>query len=317
LDSLLDPDLIRSADAVHFWLIVTCIWIISVMCFLAGWRFFRRLQTVEDTPKSLVRSAAQGYVELSGVSRLMPGDPILAPLTRMRCVWWSYCIEEHVGVGKSSHWQTVSEEKSGELFWLEDSSGRCVVDPDKAIVYPSAKDVWYGSSATPDSGPHMGGVHFGGRYRYTEERMLEGAPLYALGFFHTQGPVSAGDIDEEVRQQLVSWKQDQAWLIQHFDTNHDGQVDQKEWDAARAEARRMVLERERDELQRPPVDVLCCPHDGREFILSTLPQRKLETRLRLYAAASLLCFFCAGAVGTYALSVRLTHGPAASMHTTP
>ena len=306
MDQLLDPDLIRGASVEHFWLLVAGISATSIVCFFAGWRFFRRLQLVEDTPKSLVRSAAQGYVELSGVSRLMPGDPILAPLTRMPCVWWSYSGDEHVGSGKNSHWQTVSKETSGELFWLEDSTGRCVVDPDKALVYPSAKDVWYGSSATPEGGPHLGGVHLGGRFRYTERRMLEGDPLYALGLFHTQGPVSAGDIDEEVRQQLAAWRQDQAWLIQHFDANHDGQVDQQEWEAARAEARRLVLERERDNLKRPPVDVLGCPRDGREFILSTLPQKKLETRLRLYAAVYLLCFLGAGALGTYLVDVRLT-----------
>ena len=305
--SLLDPDSLRGIDPGHFWIFTAVVWAAAVAAFFSGWRSFSRLQLVEDTPKSLIRSAAQGYVELAGTSRLMPGEPILAPLTRMRCVWWSYSVEEHVGAGKSSHWQTISDGTSGELFWLEDATGRCVVDPDKAVVYPSAKDVWYGSSATPEGGPHMGGMHLGGRYRYTERRMLEGDPLYALGYFHTQGPVSAGDIDEEVRQQLAAWKQDQAWLIQHFDTNHDGVVDQQEWEAARQEARRLVLEQERDNLKRPPVDVLGRPPDGREFILSTLPQKKLETRLRVYALACLLSFICAGALGTYLVGVRLYH----------
>lgn len=303
--SLLDPDTLRSIDPVHFWIIAAALWGVAATAFVTGWRYFLRLQVVEDTPKSLVRSAAQGYVELSGTTKLMPGDPILAPLTRIPCIWWSYCVEEHVGAGKSSHWQTISTETSGELFWLEDVTGRCVVDPDKAIVYPSSKDVWYGSSATPEGGPHMGGMHFGGRYRYTEQRMLEGDPLYALGYFHTQGPVSAGDIDEEVRQQLLAWKKDQAWLLQHFDLDHDGQVDPQEWEAARQEARRLVLERERDDLQRPPVNVLGRPPDDREFILSTLPQQKLETRLRFYVAACLAAFLLAGAVGTYILHVRL------------
>ena len=304
--SLLDPDSLRSLDAGHFWLFATAMWAAAVFAFFAGWRYFRRLQTVEDTPKSLIRSAAQGYVELSGTSRLMPGDPILAPLTRMRCVWWAYQVEEYVGSGKNSHWQTVSSETSGELFWIEDSTGCCVVDPDKAIVYPSTKDVWYGSTATPEGGPGIGASRIGSRYRYTEQRMQDGDPLYALGYFHTQGPISAGDIDEEVRQQLADWKKDQAWLIQHFDSNHDGQIDQQEWDAVRQEARRLVLERERDNLKRPPVDVLGRPPDGREFILSTLPQKKLETRLRAYALVCLLCFLGAGALGTYMVGARLS-----------
>lgn len=304
--SLLDPDLIRSAAAGRFWPAAAAVWGVCLGGFFLGWRFFRRLQVVQDTPKSLIRSAAQGYVELSGLSRLMPGDPILGPLTRMRCVWWSYSVEEHVGSGKNSRWERVSNGKSGELFHIEDSTGRCVIDPDHAVVYPSAKNVWYGSSASPDTAPNMGMGSFGGRYRYTEARIDEGAPLYALGYFHTQGPISAGDIDDEVRQQLAAWKKDQAWLIRHFDANHDGQVDPQEWEAARAEARRLVLEQERDNLKRPPVDVLGRPPDGREFILSTLPRGKLEARLRLYAAVCLLGFICAGALGTYLVQVRLS-----------
>ncbi|HEV2321312.1 MAG TPA: hypothetical protein VGT42_03035, partial [Gammaproteobacteria bacterium] len=210
--------------------------------------------------------------------------------------------------GKNSRWENVSNGRSGELFHIEDSTGRCVIDPDHAVVYPSAKNVWYGSSSTPDTAPRMGMGSSGGRYRYTEERIDEDVPLYALGYFHTQGPVSAGDIDDEVRAQLAAWKKDQAWLIQHFDANRDGVVDQQEWEAARTEARRLVLERERDNLERPPVDVLGRPPDGREFILSTLPQGKLQSRLRLYAAACLLCFICAGSLGTYILHVRFSGG---------
>src|SRR5579859_2373969 len=313
----LDVDSIRGLDPGHFWLLAAGVWTAALACFFAGWHFFRRLQLVEDTPKSVIRSAAQGYVELSGTCRLMPGEPILAPLTRNRCVWWSYSVERYVGSGKNAHWENVRNETSGELFLVEDDTGRCVVDPDKASVYPSAKDVWYGGSEMPEGGPGLGTSRLGASYRYTEQRMQEGDPLYALGYFHTQGPVSAGDIDEEVRQQLVAWKKDQAWLLQHFDLNHDGQVDQQEWEAARQEARRLVMEQERDNLQRPPVDVLSRAPDGRDFILSTLPQGKLELRLRSYAVICLLLFLCFGAVGTRLLGVRLATPPSAEAPGTP
>ena len=312
--SFLDPGWIRAADPGDFWLSASIIWALAFFSAFLAWRSFRRLQAVEDTPRSLIRSAAQGYVEFAGTGRLMPGEPILAPLTRRRCLWWSYRIEEYVGSGRNAHWSNIRNEVSGELFLVDDGTGQCVIDPDKAEVIPSAKDVWYGSSAIPEGGP---GLSQGSGYRYTEERMHEDDPICALGYFHTQGPVSSADIDEEVRQQLVAWKQDQAWLIQHFDSNHDGQVDQQEWDAARQEARRLVLEQERENLKRPPVNVLSRPADGRDFILSALPRKKLEARLRLYVAAGLLCFFCAGALGTYALSVRLTHAPAAGIQIAP
>jgi hypothetical protein len=303
-----DPFGILAAEPVHFWLFAGAVWAITLLAFYGVWRFYGRLQLVRDTPKSMIRSAAQGYVELQGQARLMPGDPIIGPLTRMRCVWWRYSVEEYVHSGKSAHWETLRQETSPGLFLVADETGQCVVDPDGAEVYPSAKDAWYGNSEMPEGGPALGGMRIGSRYRYVEERMLDADPLCALGYFHTQGPVSAGDIDEEVRQQLVAWKQDQKWLLQHFDKNHDGQVDQQEWEAARQEARRLVLEQERDAMQRPPVNVLSRAPDGRDFILSTLPVKGLELRLQLYSLGCLLAFFVVGGFGAYMLEVRLT-GP--------
>lgn len=317
MSDFLDPVWIRNADPDTFWFAACAAWGITLAGFFATFYFFRRLRLIEDTPQSLIRSAAQGYVELRGQCKLMPGEPIIAPLSGMHCAWWSYRVEESIGSGRNQHWQTLRNGRSGELFLVVDETGQCVVDPDHAEVYPSAKQVWYGNTPMPEGGPAMGTFALGSRYRYVEERMQDGDPLYALGYFHTQGPLGAGDIDEEVRAQLAEWKRDQAWLLQHFDANHDGQVDMQEWDAARQEARRLVLERERDNLKRPPVNVLGRPPDGRDFILSTLPQKKLEMRLRMYAAACLLAFFCAGAVGTHMLSVRLARPPIAGSQATP
>ena len=273
-----------------------------LLAFFMGWRFQRRLRIIADTPKSMIRSAAQGYVELAGTARMMPGEPIVSPLTRVQCVWWSYCIERYVHSGKSSHWSTVRREDSPSIFQVDDGSGRCVVDPDKADVYPSVKHVWYGDSEMPEGGPGMGRLT--GDYRYTERLIHDADPLYAYGWFHTQDPVSDADIDAEVRQQLAGWKKDQAWLIQHFDTNHDGQVDMQEWDAARQEARRLVLERERDEMKRPPVNVLARPPDGRDYVLSCQPPKSLEWRMRWYSLGCLIAFLAGGVIGTDLLHGR-------------
>jgi hypothetical protein len=234
----------------------------------------------------------------------MPGDPIIAPLTGVRCVWWSYCIEEYVGSGKSAHWSAVKQDDSSSIFMVDDGSGQCVVDPGDADVYPSVKQVWYGNSAMPEGGPGLG--RLSGRYRYTERLIHDGDSLYAYGWFHTQDPNSDGDIDAEVRQQLAEWKKDQAWLIQHFDANHDGQVDMQEWEAARQEARRLVLERERENLKRPPVNVMAKPPDGRDYVLSCQPPKNLEWRLRGYSLACIALFVAAGALGTHLLRARFT-----------
>ena len=246
MSGLLPSAWVQGLSPDQFWFSLVAAWGACVLAFYMGWRFQRRLRLIADTPKSMVRSAAQGYVELAGTAKLMPGDPIIAPLTRVRCVWWSYCIERYVSSGKSSHWSTVRQDDSYSIFVVDDGSGQCVVDPTDADIYPSVKQVWYGNTEMPEGGPGLGRLT--GHYRYTEELIHDGDPLYAYGWFHTQDPASGGDIDAEVRQQLAEWKKDQAWLIRNFDADHDGQVDMQEWDAARQEARRLVLERERENL---------------------------------------------------------------------
>lgn len=59
---------------------------------------------MEDTPTSKLRSAAQGYVELSGYGALLEGAPIIAPLTGLTCTWYSHEIEERRRSGKNTHW---------------------------------------------------------------------------------------------------------------------------------------------------------------------------------------------------------------------
>src|SRR6267142_4805107 len=92
----LDADWIRSASPGGFWAVAGGAWVLALAGLIGAYYFFRRLQFLEDTPQSLLRSAAQGYVQLQGNGKLMPGQPIVAPLTQNRCVWWSYRIEERV-----------------------------------------------------------------------------------------------------------------------------------------------------------------------------------------------------------------------------
>lgn len=304
----LDTHWLVTAGSGDFWMTAGIAVLLALAGFAGFFLFLRRLRFVEDTPQSLIRSAAQGYVELQGVCRLMPGAPIIAPLTQQTCVWWSYSIEQKSSSGNNRvTWNTVQRRTSDDLFFIDDGTGHCAVDPDHAVIYPSIKQVWYGNSEMPEGGPALGTLGLTASYRYSESRIETDARLYALGYFHTQGPVGMGEIDEEIRQLLVEWKQNQAALIARFDTNHDGRIDQQEWDAAREEARKEILAQEREAMSRPPINVLSRPRDGRPFILSTTPQQKLETRLRLYIAASLLAFFVAGAVSARMLTVRLAY----------
>ena len=168
----------------------------SVTAIYSWWHYLHRLRLIEDTPTSRIRSAAQGYVELMGVSRWIDGPSIVSPLTTRPCVWYSYRVEQRTRGSKNNHWRTVDSGVSEELFALDDGSASCLVDPEDAEVITDNRSVWYGNSQRPGRG-HVGfknsvleGVtstllSVGGRYRYTEKWIDAGESIYVVGDFRS------------------------------------------------------------------------------------------------------------------------------------
>ncbi|HLW22821.1 MAG TPA: GIDE domain-containing protein [Steroidobacteraceae bacterium] len=270
-------------------------------------RAWRENRLVADTPTSRIRSAAQGYVEIIGHGLMPDGRENPAPLSRRPCTWWRYKIEEQGGSGRSRRWTAVDRGESEIPFLIDDGTGRCLVDPRGAEVYPAEKDVWYGNTEWPEVRlPPLGGVFgkvidallSGGRYRYTEYRMRPNETVCALGAYQS---ISGGlDRPEEaVAELLRDWKHDQAALLKRFDANHDGVIDAAEWEAARAAARHEVVEK----MMTPApaaaaaagsggtggtsLGLLSKPADGRAFLLAASDGASLAVRLRRQASVGL------------------------------
>ncbi len=297
------------APAHEFWIG----WLLAAGGSAAGlfglFRFVGRARLMEDTPTSLVRSAAQGYVELEGDAALMEGDPIVAPLTATPCVWYRYKVEKRVRSGRRAHWRTLRDGTSDELFLLRDVSGDCVIDPEGAEVTPSVRQVWYGSSehpVQPSGGGGWGGLIGGGRYRYTEARIHAADSLYALGWFRSVGGAQDSfNTGAEVRELLALWKRDQRELVQRFDRDGDGAIDMQEWSTAREAAAAEVAAAQRERALQPAVHTLSKPPHGQTYLLSTQPQLRMAGRFRWYAAACLVAFLALGGGAVWALGVRL------------
>lgn len=298
---------IAGMEGDDFWVITSILVAIAMFGVLWTFRSLKRARFIEDTPTSRIRSAAQGYVELHGSGRSMEGQPIIGPLTERPCTWWSYQIERYERSGKNSHWRTIRKGVSDGFFEIVDDTGHCLIDPDGAEVTASRRDVWKGGSEWPSKGPDEEiGFFSSKRYRYTEERMHDGDPLYALGYFHTSGGGHEFDRDGALRETLAEWKRDREALMARFDTDGDGELDLEEWERARAAAAEEVRERYAEQLAAAGVDVLCADPDGsRPYLLSVVPQDGLARRYKLQALAALIAFFAAGAAATFMLGARL------------
>ena len=262
--------------------------------FWFSFRSWRLARVIDDTPASRVRSAAQGYVELSGRASLPPKVPNLAPLSGRPCCWWRYEIEERSSGGKEG-WTSIDSGVSEAPFVLADETGSCLVHPHGAEVRATDKSVWSGSEAWPTTiaGPGVGQSFFAGtgKYRYTEYRIGESELVHVIGDFRTVGGVSASDTTLEVMRLLADWKQDQPALLRRFDANHDGVLSMREWEAARAAARTQIEQRP-PALPAPTANVIMKPQDARPFLVACYDLQLVARRSR-WAAAGLAAVFVA------------------------
>ncbi len=251
--------------------------------------YARRAWRLADTPIARIRSAAQGYVELYGHARLMEGPPILAPLSLLPCAWYRYQVEERC----NNRWQTDDSGESDSLFLLDDGTGRCVIDPDGADFIKIRRDVWYGSESGARTHALWG---IGAAYRYTEQRLMPGEELHAIGWFRTVGGLrEAPDTRREVAELLERWKRDPQ-RMKLFDRRRNGRVDPDEWEAARRAAELQVRREQLQQAVDPETHLLANPGDAsRPFIVAAFRE---EGRLIRYfqwrAAGCLLAAVVAG-----------------------
>ena len=289
----------------NFWFYFFGAVIISCVGFYFAFGFLKRARVIDDTPTSKIRSAAQGYVELVGRSKAMDGPPILSPLTNTVCTWYRYKVEEI----HDKHTRTLESSTSDNLFYLVGATGNCVIDPEDAIVQPTVKKVWYGSRNGKKSsfGSSMLSS-MGSRYRYTEERMHDNDPLYAIGEFSSVGGHNSEfNTREEVKNLLATWKKDPGFLLEKFDKNKDGKIDLHEWDKVRRVAVKKVMDHQAKTKTEPMIHLLSKPKmSNKPFILSTKSQRVLVKTYRMYAAGSLAGFFMAGLAAVWMITVRFS-----------
>jgi len=285
-----------------------------------AWRALAHKRLIEDTPTSRLRAAAQGYVELVGTARVFDGDPIIAPLTGRHCCWYRYSIERRQRAGSSrdrTRWQRIEGAESSHLFMLDDDSGRCAIDPEGATITPSLSQVWFGRTRVP---PRPGAARrrawwaslvVGGEYRYREELIEIGAPIYALGFFRTHGGAATpADTSGDVGAHLREWKADRAALLARFDANRDGEIDAAEWALARQQALDEVLHQRASGPGGPPaVDMLSRPPAGdRPFLVAARHEGELIDRHGRVAATGIAFGTATLVVLAWAMATRIGGG---------
>lgn len=268
-----------------------------------GLTAFWRLRLIHDTPTALVRSAAQGYVELTGQARPLRGL-VPARLTGIPCCWYRWRVEEQRGSGRSSRWVTIEQGEAEHPFLLDDGTGSCVVESEGATIRCRVTERWLsrvkggGRSSSFSLGDVIG---LGGRFRMVEERVAEADPVYVLGFLETPRR-GAREREALTRQLLARWKRDPERRA-GFDLNGDGEIDLTEWERARALASRLAGQAERRVAEEPVLARIGATRDPRQpFLISTEGEAALvgHSRWQAFGGTLLGALLSAGALAAVA-----------------
>lgn len=279
-----------------FWFWVLTLGVAVVAGGTLSLRWLKVARLIEDTPTSRIRSAAQGYVEVTGRGLALEGARNFSPLTQRPCIWWRYRVQKRVRSGSRNRdsWQTVSSGRSAQPFLLDDGTGRCIVKPDGADVMAGETSTWYGDTPLPAGQPTGGWSGFGRRdYRYLEERIYENERILALGDFTSVRAGTAEDAAAATAALLARWKEDQAALVDRFDRDGDGRIGLAEWEQARREARRTIELAASERPAAPSLDVLARPGGDQLFLIAALPEGDLASRYRRKALVAFLGFVAA------------------------
>jgi E3 Ubiquitin ligase len=98
--------------------------------FFNGFRVLQRRHLVLNTPVSKIRGAAMGMVEISGLAA--GPHTIVAPITARPCYFYRTIVWEWKRQGRSNRWVKVAGECIHVPFFLDDNTGKVLIDPSGA-----------------------------------------------------------------------------------------------------------------------------------------------------------------------------------------
>ncbi len=102
----------------------------GVYLFYRGFRLLQRKRLILDTPTSKIRSASMGLIEINGLAAGPYTMP--APITGVQCYYFHTLAWQLQQRGKNSQWVKVADESMHLPFFLDDNTGRVLVDPQGA-----------------------------------------------------------------------------------------------------------------------------------------------------------------------------------------
>ena len=102
----------------------------GIYLFVRGFLLLQRRKLILNTPVSKIRSAPLGLIEISGLA--VGPYTITAPITERSCYFHRTVVWEWKQQGRSKTWVKVAAECNHVPFFIDDNTGKVMVDPRNA-----------------------------------------------------------------------------------------------------------------------------------------------------------------------------------------
>ncbi len=125
--------------------------------FFKGFRVYREYRVVADTPDIPIRSIAMGLAQIHGKAKGQ--QTVISPVTKTPCFFYKVDIEKWVRDKDGGHWSHAATDAEGVRFYLEDATGKVLVDAHGAeydLIQTAKRETGQGVAAS--SGRLFGGT---------------------------------------------------------------------------------------------------------------------------------------------------------------
>lgn len=191
-----------------------------------------RKRLIENTPTSRIRSMAMGFVELAGKAKQKYA--LKLPYLLFDCVFYRYWILQRKQSQNVSSWVKVESGSSGPVpFYVEDETGCVLVDPKNAIIGDIPSEEFSGAATR-----HLGGIPLSPQQKAIFEYIPSASTIYVYGIAQpiALNPHASKEAEIERLRQLKR----SGELIDNYDADGDGRIDEHEWARARKDVQRQV-----------------------------------------------------------------------------
>ncbi len=190
-----------------FWAVMGVIF--GPLLFLRGFRLLQRKRLIMDIPRSTVRGAALGPVEISG--KAVGPYTLVAPLSQTDCLYYRIAVQ-------SNPKRDFTNAKMRELsvpFYVDDGTGKMLVYPGQCELQVPASEqrAEFGKAALAMEGFNREGAEF-----VQEYCIRPGDQLYVLGTLQENPWAKRNPVEESSELSRIGpgfVSQDEADMLRH------------------------------------------------------------------------------------------------------